>query len=149
MQNMTSHYSIISLDIGDRWIGVAICDPLGFFARPLTTIQAPELKTFIAKAIEQYKLQTIVVGYPKTLRTHSEQTIKVLALFDELKKRFSDIEWTLQDERLSSKYASSIKKEKTKEDRLHSHAIAAASILQDYLEGQRFLKEIDEARRGP
>jgi RNase H-fold protein (predicted Holliday junction resolvase) len=42
------------------------------------------------------------------------------------------------DERLTSKQASKIKSTKTKEDKLRSHAIAAAIFLSTYLEYKRF-----------
>ena len=42
------------------------------------------------------------------------------------------------DERLTSKQASTIKSTKTKEDKLRSHAIAAAIFLSSYLDYKRF-----------
>jgi len=142
---MTQPEKIIALDLGDRWIGVAMSDPLGFFAKPFTTVQAYELDDFLAKTIEQHQIRTIVVGYPKTLRnTESEQTKKVIARANQLKEKFPTIEWVWWDERLTSKHAASLKKEKTKEDKVHSHAVAAAVILQNYLEHLRYKKELEK-----
>ncbi len=125
---------ILALDIGDRWTGTAISDPLGMFARPYQTVQTKQLDQFLVKIIEQEKLKIIVVGNPRTLRgTESEQTKKVQLEKERLEKLFDTVSWELWDERLTSKMASRVKKEKTKEDKLKSHSIAAAFILESYL----------------
>jgi putative Holliday junction resolvase len=130
---------ILALDIGDRWTGVAISDPLGILPRPYDTIKSAELFSSLEQIIHKERISTIVVGLPTTLRgTESEQTKKVLALTEDLKKLFPTIEWKMWDERLTSKQASTIKSTKTKEDKLRSHAIAAAIFLSSYLEYKRF-----------
>ncbi len=91
---------ILALDIGDRWTGMAISDPLGIL--------------------------------------ESDQTKKVLELTETLKNLFPAIEWKMWDERLTSKQAATIKSTRTKEDKLRSHAIAAAIFLGSYLEYKRF-----------
>lgn len=136
---------ILALDIGDRWIGVAISDPLGILPRPYDTFKTHELYASLEKVIEKERIVTIVVGLPTTMRgTESDQTKKIIALFDELKNHFSTIEWQLWDERLSSKQAARIKTSKSKEDKIKSHAIAAAVILSGYLEYKRFQMDKDD-----
>jgi putative holliday junction resolvase len=135
---------ILALDIGDRWIGVAISDPLGILPRPYDTLRADQLIPALEKIIEKERVSSIVVGLPTTLRgTESEQTKKVLATSEQLKQHFPAISWSLWDERLSSKQASQIRSTKTKEDKLKSHAIAAAIFLSSYLEYKRFHEERD------
>ena len=130
---------ILALDIGDRWTGVAISDPLGILPRPYDTIKTTELFTSLEQIIMKEHISTIVVGLPTTLRgTESEQTKKVLSMTEELKKVFPVIEWKMWDERLTSKQASALKSTKTREDKLRSHAIAAAIFLSSYLEYKRF-----------
>ncbi len=125
---------ILALDMGDKWVGSAISDPLLMFARPYKTIKAHELNSFLEETLKKEIISTIVIGYPKTLRgTESQQTIKIKLQKEELEKKFPTIKWQLWDERLTSKMASKIKKEKTKEDKLKSHSIAAALILETYL----------------
>ena len=124
-----------ALDLGDAWIGVALSDPLRITARPFTTIKAKELIPFLEKTIGQQAISTIVVGHPQTLRgTASAQTIKIETQFEQLQEQFPAVTWVLWDERLTSKQASRIKRAKTKEDTLQQHAVAAALILQTYLE---------------
>ncbi len=130
---------ILALDIGDRWTGVAISDPLGILPRPYDTFKTSELYTALEKTIQKERIVTIVVGLPTTMRgTESEQTKKIIAIAQDLKNHFPDIEWKMWDERLTSKQAAQMKSTKTKEDKLKSHAIAAAIFLSTYLEYKRF-----------
>ncbi len=130
---------ILALDIGDRWTGVAISDPLGILPRPYDTFKTSELYTALEKTIQKERIVTIVVGLPTTMRgTESDQTKKIIAIAQDLKNHFPDIEWKMWDERLTSKQAAQMKSTKTKEDKLKSHAIAAAIFLSTYLEYKRF-----------
>jgi putative holliday junction resolvase len=125
---------ILALDLGDRWIGSAISDQLRMFARPYKTVVATQLLEFITQTLASEPVDTVVVGYPKTMRgTESEQTKKVVSQVEHLKEIFPSISWHLWDERLSSKMAVSLKKEKTKEDKLKGHSLAAAFILESFL----------------
>jgi putative holliday junction resolvase len=136
---------IIALDIGDAWTGIAISDPLGMFARPLKTVATKQLTPSLHEIIEQESIKRIVVGYPKTMRgTQSEQTQKVVAATELLKKEFTNVEWILWDERLSSKMAGKITTRKTKEEKLQIHAVAAAYILSSYLEFFNAQKSAEE-----
>lgn len=133
---------ILALDIGDRWTGVAISDPLGILPRPYDTCKTYELNFFLEKTIATENIATIVVGLPTTMSgTESDQTKKVIGMVDDLKNQFSSIDWQLWDERLTSKQAANIKPTRTKEDKLRSHAIAASLILRGYLDRRRYLEE--------
>jgi putative holliday junction resolvase len=136
---------ILALDIGDRWVGIAISDPLGILPRPYDTFKASDLIVLLEKTIKKENIGTIVVGLPTTMSgTESDQTKKVIAIVDDLKDKFVAIDWQLWDERLTSKQAASIKSTKTKEDKLRSHAIAASLILRGYLERRRYLADNSE-----
>jgi len=82
------------------------------------------------------------VGYPKTVSTGGEslQTKRIIAMKEELEQRYSPangyaVQWILWVERLSSKRASAATgNARTKEDKLKSHSVAAAFILQSYLD---------------
>lgn len=139
---------IIALDIGDVHTGVARADELGMFAKPSVTVDSPRLMAWLKETCAQQAIESVVVGLPKTLRnTHSQQTNKVLALYEELKTKFPEIEWILWDERLTSKQASQLVSRKTKSDKERGHAVAAAFILQSYLDYLRLKNEknIDRA----
>jgi putative Holliday junction resolvase len=139
---------ILALDLGDKWVGTALSDPLGITCTPYKTIEFSKLKEFLQEILNQEQIDTVITGYPMTLTgTQSEQTQKILALFKNLEKDFSlynnkKINWVLWDERLSSKRAQALTKghhdKKTKEK---NQARAAAFILQSYLDHQAFLKQ--------
>lgn len=135
---------ILALDPGDVWVGTAISDALGMLARPYKTIKAEELETFLTSILADESIATIVVGYPKTMKgKDSEQTLKVVALKEQLAAHFPDIEWILWDERLSSKRAASIKKAVTKEDKIQAHSVAAAFILESYLDFRQLQSNLE------
>ena len=132
---------ILCLDHGDQWIGTALSDVLGFTAKPYQTIVAKDINAFIERITTEKAIEEIVIGYPLTLRgTQSEQTKKTIAFKETLEKNFPNIRWVLWDERLTSKQADSHKRAKTKLEKIEAHSIAAAFILQTYLD-YRYLQK--------
>lgn len=128
---------LLALDIGDEWTGIAITDALQMFARPCTTVKTSELKNQLSCLISQNNIKEIIVGYPITLKgVESNQTRKVVTQKNELESFFPEMQFTLWDERLSSKRAELLGKPgayKDKQEKLKEHARAAAFILDSYL----------------
>lgn len=125
---------ILALDLGDQWVGIAISDISCTFARPHSTAKAHELKKHLTQLFHEQEISTVVVGNPKTMKgTESEQTKKTHATFEQLKEEFPSIAWTLWDERLTSSWAGKLSKNTSPEEKLKSHARAAAFILDSYL----------------
>lgn len=134
---------LLALDLGDQWTGIALSDTLFFTARPHKTVATSALQSALQEIIAAEKIKTIIIGLPITLRnTESAQTNKVQLMKKNLEQQFPTISWVLWDERLTSKKATSLKKTRTKEEKLHSHAIAAAFILQSYLDYLHYQKNI-------
>jgi len=134
---------ILALDLGDQWTGIAISDALRIIARPLTTVATGELITALQEIIAHEPITDIVVGYPKTLKgTESEQTRKIKMMGTQLQAQFPAIAWHWWDERMTSKQADQLVRPKTKEDKLGAHAVAAALMLQGYLESLQFKESI-------
>jgi putative Holliday junction resolvase len=132
-------YKILALDPGDQHIGTALSDELQMLAEPYQTIKPAQLIDFLTTLFKNEKIQTVVVGYPKTMRgTISPQTQKSIDLKTNLEQVFPQIKFALWDERLTSKSASQIKKAKNKTDKLYQHSVAAAIILQTYLDQSLF-----------
>lgn len=133
---------IAAFDLGDAWIGIALSDSLGIIAKPYHTVTAKELSEYIPLLLAKEPITSVVIGYPKTMRgTESEQTKKIMALKEELATTYPAVNWILWDERLSSKRSSALKPAKTKEEKLKSHAIAAAFILESYLQYKHMNQE--------
>ncbi|MGB8467899.1 MAG: Holliday junction resolvase RuvX [Candidatus Babeliales bacterium] len=126
---------IIGLDVGDSWTGIAVSDALGISAKPFKTVATSTLEEALRALLQQTAIAAIVIGLPKTMRgTHSAQTDKVAAYAQQLQQLFPDTPIHPWDERLSSQRAQELKPAKNKEEKLQSHAIAAAFILQSYLD---------------
>jgi len=141
---------ILSLDLGDRWVGTALSDGFGVSCKPYKTVELNGLDAFLALTIPQERITTVVVGYPKTFSGgQSEQTLRIVAKKEELEKKFGNVNdvqitWILWDERLSSKRAAELHHNaKSPEDKRKSHSIAAAFILQSYLDHLEFKKNMD------
>jgi len=137
---------ILGLDYGTKTVGVAISDPLLLTAQELETItrdRASKLRHTLVRIKElcdEYQVSTIVLGYPLNMDDSEgfrcEDTIK----FKELLEKRVDIPIVLIDERLTTMYADEILEESgvdKKDRKKFIDQIAAAIILQDYLDNDR------------
>ena len=137
---------IIGLDVGERRIGVAVSDPSGTLARPVTTLRTSGLDgnalqvslDEITRLAADDPLEGIVIGLPRRLDgAPNALTEEVRALHTILVNEVT-IPVILQDERLSSYEAERALAERIKDWRKRKgllDAAAAAVILQDYLDG--------------
>lgn len=139
---------IMGLDYGSKTVGVAISDALGFTAQGVETIeiaQAGKLrKTFarLEQLIDQYEVDTIVLGYPKNMNnTEGERCAATVEFKEKLEKR-TGLPVILWDERQTTISAervlmeSGVRREHRKE---YIDKIAAVFILQGYLDSLRNL----------
>ena len=133
---------VLGLDYGERRIGLALSDPLGIIAKPLTIIDRKKPEDHISeisKIVAEKKITSIVVGLPITLKGHySKQTEIVLNFIDQLK---SDLQIPVVaiDERLSSvaaKKSLRAQSVKTGHEKGRVDETAAAIFLQEYLDSQ-------------
>ena len=132
---------VVGLDLGDRWVGVAISDGLAMTCRPYETVELTMLEEFLVTLFSKEVIETVIVGYPKTMQgLESEQTLKVSAYKERLAQIFPSYTWILWDERLSSKRAQNLEQYKggNKGLKHKEHALAAAFILQGYLDARAF-----------
>ncbi len=130
----------IGLDVGDRTIGVAVSDPLGYTAQGITTVRRKSLeKDFenLREIFTNYEISEIIVGLPKNMNgTIGPQAEKAMEFGRVLEEEFGHkvIFW---DERLTTMAAHRVmleadmsrKKRKGLVDK-----IAATYILQGYLD---------------
>ena len=133
---------ILSVDFGERRIGLALSDPGGMIASPLTTLPRRRGKrppiADILTIIEAQEVSEIVVGLPLTLAgDDSEWTTAVRQFADTLAAR-SGLPVTMVDERFSSIMAeravrNSGLKKSAREEKERVDSAAAAIILQSYL----------------
>lgn len=135
---------VLGLDIGGAWVGSALSDAAGITCRPYRTVRFEELNLFLKDLLKKEPITKVVVGHPVTVGGgKSDQTKEIEDIFENLKKQFShiegkDVEWMLWDERFSSKRAQAILK---KGDMQKEHSIAAAFILQSYLDSEALARD--------
>jgi putative Holliday junction resolvase len=127
--------TLISLDVGEKRIGVAVADAAVRIAVPFQTIEVDgqELEA-IAKIVVQEEADTIVVGYPRNQMGESTTQTDYVEQFA---KQLEDLAPTIvfQDESLTSVMAEDqLKAHKKPYTKADIDAQAAAIILQDYLE---------------
>ena len=71
----------IGLDVGDKTVGIAVSDPLGYTAQGIMTLERVGIRKDTGKIIDmikEYECDTVVIGLPKKLDgTDSIQTEKV------------------------------------------------------------------------
>ncbi len=128
----------MGLDIGDVRIGVALSDPQGILASPLTIIKHTEEKADIAAIIDiirQNQVGRVIAGLPISMDgSHGKQAEKVKAFVAEL-SRHTDVPVEFGDERLSTVTVKRMVREVRKPKRgTRYDAMAAALILQAYLD---------------
>ncbi|PKM88546.1 MAG: Holliday junction resolvase RuvX [Firmicutes bacterium HGW-Firmicutes-12] len=135
---------VMGLDIGDKRIGLAVSDELGFTAQGLETYNRTSLDKDIPKLLELFRswsVQRIVVGLPRNMNgTYGPQTEKVKEFVHQLIQD-SELVVTYWDERLTTAAAKRVliegnvsrNKRKKSIDRL-----AAVLILQGYLDNQQY-----------
>ena len=135
IQEKSMMSKIMALDLGDSWTGVALTDASRMFARPHTTVPTLELQSFLQNTFSNEQINIIIIGHPRTMKGgESEQTLKIHAQRDQLIKAFPEKEFILWDERLSSKRAEALgSRIKSREEKLKTHARAAAFILDSYI----------------
>lgn len=124
---------LIALDIGTKYIGVAVADTIVPIATPLPTVivDGNEAEA-VKKIIKDHGAETVVVGYPRNQAGDStEQT----AISEAFAKQLSDVPVVYQDESLTSVMAEDRLKASGKPyEKADIDAMAATIILQDYLE---------------
>lgn len=131
---------VLGLDVGDKYIGVAVSDLLQFTAQGVTTIKRESNKLdfkAIEDLINEYEVKKIVVGLPKNMNgTLGPQSEKVTKFAEKIKNKFK-IDIIYIDERLTTVSAERvlIESDVRRENRKKViDKIAASYILQTYLD---------------
>lgn len=134
---------IMGLDYGTKTVGVAISDALKITAQGIETIERKEenklRKTLqrIEALIQEYEVDTIVLGYPKNMNdTVGERGTKSLE-FKEMLERRTNLPVIMWDERLTTIAADKVLMEcevRRENRKTYIDKIAAVFILQGYLD---------------
>jgi len=144
---------LLGLDVGLARIGVAVCDPLGLAARPLTVIERRSKREdfdVLADIARREEVEAVICGLPlnmdgsegqqaRTTRKWAERLARALRAI--LGRAYPVIFW---DERLSTFAAQEILAATGMD--VAEDAAAAAVILQSYLDARRRGDEADYGR---
>jgi len=133
----------MGLDVGEKRIGVALSDSLRIMAGALTVVERitddAALKE-ITDLARDNEVERIVVGMPRSLDGSLGKQAQAVQSFVDLLKERTDISVVTWDERLSTVAAeramleTGMKRDKRKK---HRDSLAAAFILQGYLDRER------------
>jgi putative Holliday junction resolvase len=134
----------LALDYGAKTVGVAVSDELGILASPVGVIRREnetDVKRTIARIgeyVNEYGVNTIVLGFPKNadngIGTRAEKTLEFKR---RLERAMPEANVALFDERFTTRAVERVMLEadlSRKKRRNASDKLAAAKILQDYLE---------------
>jgi putative pre-16S rRNA nuclease len=139
---------VMGVDVGARRVGLAMSDASGLLARPLTTLHVTDEADALARvaraisdaASDEDGLAAVVVGMPAHLDgTPSPQTARVTSFVIALRAR-TPVPIVTADERLTSREAESrlaVRERDWRKRKETIDAMAAAIILQDYLDTRR------------
>lgn len=135
---------LLGLDVGDKYVGLALSDANNKIAAPLSVLVRKKtnidlMATDFQSLISEFSLSGFVFGYPFERQKNSRDAVQVKLFVDDLTKtgRFEDLNYTFWDECFTSKSVDFLLKP------LNLHPVqsktivdkfAAVGILQGYLD---------------
>ena len=132
----------LGIDYGKKRVGIAISDSLQMIAFALTTIDTPNIFTFLKNLLRAEKIDCFIVGEPKNLDgTATDSTEMTEKFVEKLSIKHPNIPIKRIDERFTSKIAKqSILDAGTKKIKRRDKAlvdrVSATIILQSYLDSK-------------
>lgn len=121
----------LGVDVGSVKIGIARGSSVARLAAPLKTVAAASAFDELIQLSAQNQVSAIVVGLPRNLNgAETTQTVFVRDWAKQAKDQIK-LPFFWQDEALTSQKAESLK---PKTSQFDDHALAAAIILQDFLD---------------
>jgi putative Holliday junction resolvase len=135
---------VLSIDYGNKRVGLAVTDPLQMIATRLTTVSAEEIWNFLDSYFVKEDVELVLVGYPVQMNNQPSESIRYVNPFlKKFQERYT-IPVKLMDERFTSKMAFQTMidaglKKKERRDKAMVDGISATIILQSYLEGKKYI----------
>lgn len=134
---------LLALDIGEKRIGVAVSDPSGTVASPLTVLDASRTLATgegLARLVEDYEVEAVVVGLPLSMDgSEGPQAERARRAASRL-AGFLRVPIEFADERLSSVQATRALVAggvTSRQARGNVDKVAASIFLQSYLDARR------------
>lgn len=102
---LPSEGRILAIDLGTKWIGIAVSDESRSISRPVRTIKRSNWKTTLSQfklLIAEFEAVSIVIGYPLNFDgSESEMTVEAKRIAENLSLSIT-LPVFLQDERATS-----------------------------------------------
>jgi putative Holliday junction resolvase len=133
---------VLAIDFGKIRTGIAVTDELQIIASGLTTVNTPDLLSFLKEYTSKEKVELFLTGLPKQMdNSDSESEALILPFLKKMEKLFPQIPMKRIDERFTSKMAfqtmiDSGMKKKKRRNKAMVDEISATIILQSYLYSQ-------------
>jgi putative Holliday junction resolvase len=133
---------VLAIDPGSKRIGLAVSDPLGKIAQPLTQIPAEPAETLpgrLAELARELEAESVVVGLPRRMDGSSGPEARAARELAARLRQDTGLPVTLVDERLTSVAAERAllaAGHRRRRRRELTDAVAAALILQTFLESR-------------
>jgi putative Holliday junction resolvase len=128
----------LALDVGEKTIGLAVCDTTGQVARPVGTIRRTDAAadfSAIGRAADELEADALVIGYPVRLDgTPGDASRKMDRFARRLRGRLGRSVVGVDERFTSLEAAELLAAPKSRKRRFDDHALAAALILRRLLE---------------
>ena len=134
---------ILAVDYGRKKCGIAVTDPLQLIATGLTTVATHTLLDWLSDYLGREEVSDLVVGESRREDGTANPIQNEIVGFErKFRRAFPDVSVHRQDEFLSSRRARESMlemglKKKQRRDKATVDRLAAALILQDFLEERR------------
>jgi putative Holliday junction resolvase len=125
---------ILGLDVGKVRTGVARASSVAKLAEPLMTVKTEELIPLIQELVKQHGYNCIVVGLPRNLQGNETAQTEWVRHWVKSAKQQLKAAFFWQDEALTTRLAEAHKISEGKKMPHGTDALAAAIILQDFLD---------------
>ena len=134
---------VLALDIGEVRVGIAVSDPTGRVASPVTVLPAQEVLAHAVtfrRVLEDWEPELLVCGLPRTLAGEEGPQAERIRAQAEKIARSCGLPLEFADERLSSAEAKRILKEQGLSERAMRgkvDSVAAGLFLQSWLDARQ------------
>jgi putative Holliday junction resolvase len=129
----------MSVDYGQKRVGIAVSDEMRIIATGLKTIASKDIWRFLAEYLSQENVDCIVVGKPTDMQNNPSDASRFIEPFvRKLIKTYPEVKIDRYDERFTSKIAQEAMLagglgKKRRQDKALVDTVSATLILQSYM----------------
>jgi len=130
---------ILSIDYGQKRVGIAVSDEMRIIATGLKTVASKDIWIFLKDYLSQENVDCIVVGEPTDMQNKPSDASRFIEPFvRKLVKTYPDMKVDRFDERFTSKIAQEAMlagglNKKRRQDKALVDTISATLLLQSYM----------------